>query len=385
MSARIEFADRLRGFASVSVVIYHYSMFWVFGWPPRTWANLPDVPPVRSQPMLSMYQFPVQLPAAWIPTLDWGAFGVGLFFLLSGYVISNSIRKYTPREFLINRILRIYPTYAIGFLFVVGILWLSGKIYGRGFPYSIGQVLAHTLPGVRQAVGSIYIDPVIWTLETEIKFYVAIYFAMLFVGQRTSFPATTLAAGIGAIAFFLSLARPEILTSSPDLRQLLSDAQFIVFMFIGSIFFQYWTAEISAKVLVTKVGSIFTLFASIWLLSERNSPISVQSIGRIWSYAAAILAFATAMRFSHWFESDNTAADFFAKVSYPLYVVHLAPGYLIMTALYSTPLPPAVDIGIAFACVCLVASLLHFSVEVPTQTLARRFKVRHVTDSVSSS
>jgi peptidoglycan/LPS O-acetylase OafA/YrhL len=363
--------------------MYHYSMFWVFGWPPQTWANLPDISPVKLQPMLSMYQFPVQLPPAWVPTIDWGAFGVGLFFLLSGFVISNSMQRYTPREFLINRILRIYPTYAVGFLFVVGILWLSGWLYRRGFPYSIGQVIVHTVPGLRQAVGSIYIDPVIWTLEVEIKFYVVVYFAMLF-GQRT-LPATALAAAAGAIAIFLSLAGLVFSTSSLDLLRLLSDIQFVVFMLIGSIFFQYWTNEISAKALLIRTGYVFALFASIWLLSGLNAATSVQSAGRIWSYGAAVLAFAAAMRFSHWFKSDSTAADFFARISYPLYVVHLAPGYLIMVMLHGTPLPPVVDIGIAFACVCLIASLLHFAVELPAQNLARRWKAAEVPQRISSS
>jgi peptidoglycan/LPS O-acetylase OafA/YrhL len=371
LSPRIEFANRLRGLAALSVVLYHYSMFWVFGWPPRIWANLPDTAASADLPMTWMYQFPVRQRRDWIPTIDWGAFGVALFFLISGFVIANSVKRYSPREFLINRLLRIYPTYAVGFACVVGVLALSGALYGRGFPYSTSQVLAHMLPGIRQALGSVYIDPVIWTLETEIKFYAVVFLALMFV-DRQSFPAMRIAVTLGVCGVIAAWLRPAFLVSSPGLRQLLSDLQFVVFIFIGAIFFELWCKDISPQQASLKIITLGAIFSLIWLLSWRGEPIAGQSIGRIWSYAAAVAVFKIAMDQSDWFENQNTIADFFARISYPLYVVHLAPGYLIMTLLRSTALWPPVIIALTLAAVCVLAVVLHVAVELPTQRFARR-------------
>jgi peptidoglycan/LPS O-acetylase OafA/YrhL len=41
-----------------------------------------------------------------------GTFGVELFFVISGFVIMNSVRKYDLREFLLRRLIRIYPLFA---------------------------------------------------------------------------------------------------------------------------------------------------------------------------------------------------------------------------------------------------------------------------------
>ncbi|MCK1395664.1 acyltransferase [Bradyrhizobium sp. 1] len=367
---RIEFANKLRGIAAVSVVFYHYAMFWIFGWPPKIWGNLPDVPPVKTFWLPFLYQFPVQLPRPFVPNIDWGAFGVGLFFLLSGFVIANSVRSYRPSQFLLNRALRIYPTYAVGFMVVLTAHAIAGWIYGRGLPYSAAQMVAHTFPGVRQVFNTAYIDPIIWTLEVEIKFYLVAFIAMSIRRNGASLPVTGIGLGIGAATLVLSLVLPS--SSGVAARQLLSDAQFVCFILIGSSFFEYWIGASSRRELTHRAGAIFALFALTWIVSEYRG-ISIQWIGRIWSYAAALAIFALAMKFSEKFESRNRLADFYARISYPLYVVHLATGYLVLSLLHATPLPIFIDIAIAFAASTAAAFMLHLAVEAPTMKLARAF------------
>ena len=49
------------------------------------------------------------------PLLSLGQLGVALFFLVSGFVIPISLPKYSVPGFLVARVLRIYPTYAVAF------------------------------------------------------------------------------------------------------------------------------------------------------------------------------------------------------------------------------------------------------------------------------
>ncbi len=43
--------------------------------------------------------------------INFGAFGVALFFLISGFVIPLSFQSYGRLDFLVARFFRIYPTY----------------------------------------------------------------------------------------------------------------------------------------------------------------------------------------------------------------------------------------------------------------------------------
>ena len=45
--------------------------------------------------------------------LNLGAFGVGIFFLISGFVISFSIEKRSSFHFLLNRLFRVYPVVVV--------------------------------------------------------------------------------------------------------------------------------------------------------------------------------------------------------------------------------------------------------------------------------
>lgn len=363
---RIEFANKLRGIAAVSVVFYHYAMFWSYPWASRLWANLPDVVSVKSSWLPFLYQFPLQRPPAYFPTVDWGAFGVALFFLLSGFVIANSVRSYSAPDFLINRVLRIYPTYGVGFVLVLAAHSVAGWNYGRGLPYSRVRMVAHAFPGVRQLVDALYadasyIDPIIWTLEVEIKFYLLMFVSMLIRSAGVNLRTTSIGFVVGVLTILLCLAIP---VSAVSMWQLLSDARFVCFIYIGAILFQYWNGDICRRELMKGAGALFFVFALAWVISDQRG-VSDQWIGRIWSYLAAIAVFVTAMRFSNLFVRPRGILSFYAKISYPLYVVHLATGYLVMSVIkdhVGFPLP--INIALAFGASTVTAWVLHIAVEV---------------------
>ena len=54
-----------------------------------------------------------------------GTFGVELFFVNSGFVIMNSVRKYDLREFLLRRLIRIYPLFASFTLAFFVLSWIT--------------------------------------------------------------------------------------------------------------------------------------------------------------------------------------------------------------------------------------------------------------------
>jgi peptidoglycan/LPS O-acetylase OafA/YrhL len=131
---KLQFAATLRGVAALCVLAGHFIMI--------VWNAIPVEREVLGQ------------------------FGVGLFFLISGFVIPMSLVRYDVGAFLAARALRIYPTYAAAFTITLTLIMWYGK-----HNVSVGQVLSNYFL-VRDLFGHEFLDGVAWTLEIEIKFYI---------------------------------------------------------------------------------------------------------------------------------------------------------------------------------------------------------------------
>ena len=162
---KIVFADALRGIAALCVLIFHYcGIFWTL-WPALTsMASIDPLPAGVTPPVITSF-------LAEVPSFNLGMFGVGLFFLVSGFVIPYSLVRLNRISFIRARLWRILPTYAVGFAISVAAILLAGQVYQRQFPYSFGEVAAHIVPGVRMLTQTPFIDYIVWTLEIEMCFY----------------------------------------------------------------------------------------------------------------------------------------------------------------------------------------------------------------------
>ena len=100
-AGRIEYANTLRGWAAVCVLAQHY--FAVYWLSPPAVGDLLHVPPDKPA---------VPVLAHWLtfsPHFDFGAFGVALFFLVSGFVIPFSLKNAGFLSFLVARFFRSMP------------------------------------------------------------------------------------------------------------------------------------------------------------------------------------------------------------------------------------------------------------------------------------
>ncbi|MGL3806100.1 acyltransferase family protein [Paeniglutamicibacter sp. R2-26] len=146
---RFKLLDGLRFFAAFAVIAYHYLGFDHSRW---------GVPPLELFPVLS-------------PMAAYGALGVQLFFIISGFVILMSAQGRTVGEFVSSRISRLFPAYWFGVLATVFLYVVLAP--GQFKTPSIEMVLAN-LTMVQEALGIPHIDGVYWTLWVELLFYVLI-------------------------------------------------------------------------------------------------------------------------------------------------------------------------------------------------------------------
>lgn len=134
--------DALRGFAAVFVMLFHYTLgmgqWWGF---------------------------------------DLGVTGVDLFFLISGFVIFMSINKVSSgKEFVINRVARLYPTYWACVTITFGVMIFLRAIHfnvahDKHVPftdYLVNLTMFQYYLGVKD------LDVPYWTMIIEMLFYLLI-------------------------------------------------------------------------------------------------------------------------------------------------------------------------------------------------------------------
>ncbi|WDH79442.1 acyltransferase [Microbacterium esteraromaticum] len=148
--------DGLRGIAALLVLLSHYT-----GAHNSYFPNDP-------QPMIDVW---------------WGAFGVQLFFLVSGFVILMSAEAaQRPSDFVISRFSRLYPTYWIALAI--------GVIIGAAFAVPnvplAPDVVAMNLTMVQRWFLVPNVLDVFWTLAVEMQFYVLILLLLVLTRCRLS-------------------------------------------------------------------------------------------------------------------------------------------------------------------------------------------------------
>ncbi|MFD0941965.1 acyltransferase family protein [Pedobacter boryungensis] len=140
----------LRGFAALAVVLCHYGSSLV------GYKNLSKV-------------------------LNYGQYGVHVFFFVSGYVICLALIKnnYHPKyffNFLLKRSIRIDPAYLTTIILTLLSFWLFTAIpsfKGNSIPFIPAQFLAHVFYIVPFTNFGFY-NHVFWTLCVEFQFYILI-------------------------------------------------------------------------------------------------------------------------------------------------------------------------------------------------------------------
>lgn len=154
---RIAFLDYLRIFAFISVLIGH-----------KFYADI-----VAAIANDKLHATPKLLLELLMPFVFGGGAGVIVFFLVSGYIISQVLSVEQTTSFLIRRVFRIYPLYIIAVLIQI----IVQKTWGT---LSLNILVPQLL-----LIGDFFSTPytlagVEWTLRVEIIFYV--FMAMLKAG-----------------------------------------------------------------------------------------------------------------------------------------------------------------------------------------------------------
>ena len=301
-----------------------------------------------------------------------GAFGVALFFMVSGFIIVYVGQRESRRSFAIRRALRIYPPLWISIALLLAAY--SWTYAASGLPrFAIHEVLQNPnpLPYILAAltlgnylIGTPPVNGVAWTLIIEMLFYLMVLLLLPLLKAR---PRTAIVVAFAGLALLQAIARVNSVVFLVAVN-----CVYVTFLFLGSLVYLRWARKIGNGFFVLATAAFWGLFVYGIAKLVLQPPWTLAGYGV--SYAFAWFAFVALVLVDRHLRLPRIPA-FFSRISYSLYLNHGGLGMLALTLLY----PHAgfvVALAIAFAMVVAISAASYRWVELPSQRLARWLTTR---------
>ncbi|HHC6463297.1 acyltransferase family protein [Vibrio parahaemolyticus] len=284
MNPRIKHLDGLRGLAIIGVFIFHLYVRW------------PDYIYFTSK----FHSFPI---------MEFGYYGVNLFFMISGFVIFMSL-EYSDNAsvFLKKRWIRLFPTMFIGSLFIyITSLVLTNRPVGDVTIFDIipGMIFVdHDILNIIFNTNLKSIEGVFWTLYIEVVYYIIsaiVYF---------SFGREVLKFVIAAL-FFLSYGFIHVFQDFSYFNQIAFIIRklgliYYVWFFIGMLFYESYKGCSKSFLLI--VLAVITV-----AITDNNKIVALLTIALfLFSFSDTLLKKVLEMKW----------IVFVGMISYPLYLIH---------------------------------------------------------------
>jgi peptidoglycan/LPS O-acetylase OafA/YrhL len=335
-NTRVNELDLLRLIAALGVVFFHYSF--------RGFAA--DDMSIMPYPLLAPYAM-------------YGNLGVELFFMISGFVILMTAAGGRLREFVVSRIVRLYPAFWIccTLTFVLTLLIGAPRFSATPAQYLINMTMLSGFFGVPS------IDGAYWSLFVELRFY-ALVAVVLFIGKIRSAQTLLLCWLLASIALEFE---PQ-----DTLRSLLI-VDHSAFFIAGATCFIVWSGGLSAARLLMLSGSwVLAVYQSLRTLPEFEDYYDVAASG--WVVATIVTVFFVVMLLVALRRTGPLGRRRWllaGALTYPLYLLHQRIGYMIFNAYYPGTSAHLLLWG-CIAAILIIALAVHVFMERPFARLLRK-------------
>lgn len=267
---RIDYIETLRALAACSVMLFHFIGFYNG-----------EEHPIANQNIREFSQF--------------GALGVQLFYIISGFVITYALRKssYHIRDYfryLLKRILRIHPTYIAVIGTMVLVAWIQFRfLWYIPFWQSKKEVLANITFTVDlfSNQGIHWMNPVFKTLAVEFQFYLFIGLLFPFIDGNKLVRFSALMLWLGITPFFIGYE--SVMNNAP---------YFVLGYFLMDLYSD-------SRDFIAKTGVIMTLLFLAFYFPMQN-----------------LMLGAVAVVLIHFLRPANRITNQIGNASYSLYLVH---------------------------------------------------------------
>lgn len=292
--------DLLRITAALGVVVYHYT----FSGYARHLTSI-------AYPSLSV-------------VTRYGYLGVDMFFTISGFVVLLSAWGRRPSEFVISRVVRLYPAYwvAVTLTTIVAITLSRGMFKITPVQYAANMTMLNSVAHIAN------IDVVYWTLYAEIRFYVLI-FVLAWAGITRGRVVAVLWTWLAATAMIETHALPTGLNATLDiLVQSQWSHYFIAGMALCLIYRCGVSWQLGAILAIAYANAVYQAINFGHLVASRyhqslHAPVIATTVTVIF-IVMTLIALRTTRRLGRpWFAVAGA-------LTYPLYLVHAYIGFVII-------------------------------------------------------
>jgi peptidoglycan/LPS O-acetylase OafA/YrhL len=344
---RFVFLDLLRAVAAPLVFYSHVVHYWHDAGHSSSLVNAID----------EYFRTPLHLQQ------DFGYFGVALFFLVSGFVVTYRASQERAGEFAVKRVLRIYPVLIVVVLFVTLLGGpfhvLSADQVSQINPFT---VLTNVSLGNYVLLPQVVLVGVAWTLIIEVLFYLVLLVLLPLVKRMlwlaivielvVSWADIVFARDFGAHFFLLAIS-----------------LSYLPVLLLGQICWAVWSKRIPLR-----LGAAFGLAAWLIYVWADNRDMGRIDDGYGTAVIIGLLLFVLLLLLEDKLR-PNRVVSYLANRSYSIYLWHGVIALPLMGFLYpKLPIP----VGIACGVIATVAvvELSYRGIERPSQRLARRLTRR---------
>lgn len=289
--------------------------------------------------------------------LSWyryGNLGVPLFFIISGFVISQSIETSSTKNFAIGRFIRLYPLFWIA----CTVTYIVTLLMPNGTPVQFAEYLiSMTMLGDKLSTALGYgglVDPSYWTLAVELMFYIGIgLFVHLFSWKhiRYFFWGWLL---ISAFSFLLDIDKNFIMKLF-----LVRHASYFI---LGGALALYFSETLKTRIqkttdtLLIITALIYSTLISFIALPPYFMPNPLDNIIIAIAHPALYIIVILAIYTSKYLQSTKTRVIFatIGGLTYPLYLLHQVIGNTIISYFTETNTLPKTLIAVLVEILMLI-------------------------------
>ena len=302
---RIYQIDLFRFFAALAVVLFHY-LFRGY--------SADDMSKLNFSEIGGFFKY--------------GYLGVDIFFIISGFVISLSIKNRSLISFWVSRISRLYPIYWISVLITFFVILLFGA---PRYTAEFKQFILN-LSMFQNYIGVKSIDGVYWTLFIEMKFYVFVISSYLILNKLKEIKLDYL------IYAWLSLSILHIYLNKLFIFKV-ANFFFILdwssYFIAGIIFYQIYRSKINIKYsILLSISFIISIYYAISRIEGLElhfntvfSPFVISSFIMLFYFLMLLVSCDKLNKI------NSSKLTKFGMLTYPLYLIHQNIGFIIFNNL----------------------------------------------------
>jgi peptidoglycan/LPS O-acetylase OafA/YrhL len=325
--SRLPALDLLRLAAVAGVILYHYGF-----WGPYSHGT-----------------YLVALPEL-APIAQYGFLGVPVFFAISGFVIAFSAEGRTPMGFAIARFSRIYPTFVV----CMTITFVAVALFGSGHFEVTARKWLYNLFIAAPMLGQPYMDSAYWSLVIEVVFYIWVVILM----ASGLFPRRIDA----IIVVWLAITFANELTIDAPIFEKLFIADDSGFFAVGLLIYEHFRGRRDVRFWAL---SALALGTAVFQAVHRLERLGVHNGGSFDPkvvIAACLISLALVFLATKVKSMPLPAKAVLAVggITYPLYLLHMQIGYVVLEAISPQQQSAAITPGIVAGVFALAAVVWRF-------------------------